>query len=193
MKQRFINYFILLLVTALALPSFLPAKAQETTKISSHQNSAQEGYKIQTVITVTSSEQAANTFVSSSQQLVGSCFAQAGATSNLTQDAGVVNLNQPANCFDLQVSGRPSLASLSVQPLVQTQANIYVLKFRSTLAPPNFLPAPSSNSLPLLPAAVALLIIVQLAGRVKTLKKLSILLTKNNKVLNFYQLGMMKC
>jgi hypothetical protein len=54
-----------------------------------------------------------------------------GGTTNSSgywvQNADVINLNQPASCFALQLSGRQSFRLLTVQPLVPQNSKVVVV------------------------------------------------------------------
>ena len=78
---------------------------------------------------------------------------------NLVQQPGLINLNEPASCFSLQINSSHLVQSkLSVQPLAISyeQAKVFVNSSRISTA--TFVPAPVSQNTPILPLLVLAII-----------------------------------
>jgi hypothetical protein len=115
-------------------------------------------------------------------------------SSNLVQDEGSINLNQPANCFSLQVAYGSKLSqNLTVQNL-SPQPKIIVAFSHNISEKPDFIPSPfSPASMPALPA----LSLAILASALILRKKIStsLLLLKNRQLLfvNIGSLQILRC
>jgi hypothetical protein len=90
--------------------------------------------------------------ITSHNYLATACNAQAAASGDLVQDAGLINLNQPANCFTLNISRQTySYAQLSVQPLNTPHPNVTVLNHSPSISSGNLSNAPVKQQTPIMP------------------------------------------
>lgn len=98
---------------------------------------------------------------------------------NLVQDEGAINLNQPANCFSLQITSAKVLnLNLAISSL-PVPAKIVVTRSPSFLQNPDFLPSPLDPvSLPAMPAVSLAVLATTLILRKKIIATL--LNLKNN-------------
>ncbi len=86
---------------------------------------------------------------------------------NFLQDASVINLNQPANCFSMSLGKVRAMQALKVQPLASSQPQIVVIELpKAVLASQNFNPTtpfvPFAPILPLMPVLALVMVISSL-------------------------------
>lgn len=110
------------------------------------------------------------------------------------QQEGMINLNQPANCFSLGLG--QAFVSVKNLAVVQPPAGGQVVVFNRVpvISSPNLVPGPVSSSSPALPISVAVFAVVYALVELKTKKfKTSINLKSFIQQLNIHQLQVMRC
>jgi len=112
---------------------------------------------------------------------------------NFLQDASVINLNQPANCFTFGLAPIKPLPQIAVADQKQALAKISVLNNSPQISSPSLMPAPLGTSVPAVPAAVYVLGVV-LVFAYKKLENSKIGYSRNIKPkVNFNQLQILRC
>ena len=151
----------------------------------------------QALVTVVPFSASVQTVLPPSASAVSSneCRTSAGSSNNFVQDSGLVNLNQPANCFSLKVSGfAQTSVQLAVKALQTAPATIVVQKTSEAALLPFFEQAPVSSSAPVLPLATfILLVIYEMYSNRQSFKEkfYKIISVKNN--LGLSKLQIMRC
>lgn len=190
MKQRFEILIIFSLVAGLTLPGLFTAlKAKPAVA-----GAAPAQDISQPVVTVVNRPQTAKVSVANAQSSSLSCASKAGSTNNLAQDAGVVNLNQPAACFSLSLGAAVSYAALKVQPLKALQPKILVRQNQPLISNPDLSQAPLSQNFPAVPvsAVVVFMALIDLERKLKSKNLLSMdLASKLNQ--KFYRPLVLRC
>ena len=194
MKKILTKSFIILYALSLILPnqtSFAYSESQSASLQNNQVNTA--------LIEVVSYPQSAILNIvnpNSVSAAIAACGAMTNSSNfNLVQQPGLINLNEPASCFSLQINSSHLVQSkLSVQPLAISyeQAKVFVNSSRISTA--TFVPAPVSQNTPILP----LLVLAIIEGVVISKKQ-----TLNSKLLGFghnirqsltlHQLQMLRC
>ena len=124
-----------------------------------------------------------------------SCLGVSGKISaNLIQDEGVINLNEPANCFSLQASTQKfAVENLRVQNLQQT-ATVQIAYNGQQLQSPDLVPAPlSPQGFPSLPALSFTLVVAALVLRKKITTGLLNLRKQVLLSIGAYRLEILRC
>ncbi len=81
------------------------------------------------------------------------CLVNGKNYGGFVQSPGILDLNQPAQCFSLnRVGGSVSSAVLSVKPLIAAMQTVKVIVVGFLLTGPSILPQAASQSVPILPA-----------------------------------------
>lgn len=123
----------------------------------------------------------------------GKCLAAQPGSSNLVQDAGALNLSQPANCFSLQLGHLSVQTNLSVQPLAQKLPAVKVAQWPVAISAP-FLQSVIPNSQPYIPfAGAALLLSVLMLVGGETKERKNIFTARAHHQLTVFQLQVIRC
>lgn len=86
-----------------------------------------------------------------------SCSFSARTGTNLVQDTGLINLNQPANCFSFVTPRPQNQPQLAVQKLPALQPTIVILNQPLAIKAPSLASAPVAQSSPMLPLTASVL------------------------------------
>jgi len=132
------------------------------------------------------------TVVPPSSAAAPSCSFAATAPADLTQNFGVINLNQSASCFSLVLAKAAALPSLTVT-VAHPAAMVVVPNQNRISGTPLFVPEPAGQdtALPVLVFVVSSAILFE---ERKTFLKASTRLAKNIiQSLTLYQLGVLRC
>ena len=125
-----------------------------------------------------------------------SCQEASGAASDIVQDAGLVDLNQPANCFSLQDSSEVNYSSVHLSVVVPKAAAVKVAVVipQSKISVPDFLPTTGGQPLPVLPLTfVTAGLIFALWETKLSFRKLAVKAASLKFTLSLHQLQVLRC
>ena len=194
MRQTSIYSLITIFVLTLLFPK--SGSLEQAAQAQAAQNNA---VKTSATILVTVVQPSVTAKISVSEVAIAtsaSCFGGAGSQSNIVQNAGVVNLNQPANCFSLSDSSSANFSGvrLSVVSPAMPAVKVSVITPQVKISAFNFNPAPAGQSIPVLPLTFfATGILWALSERKNIFKKLSQKLSSLKTSLSLQQLQVMRC
>ena len=194
MKKILTKSFIILYALSLILPnqtSFAYSESQSASLQNNQVNTA--------LIEVVSYPQSAILNIvnpNSVSAAIAACGAMTNSSNfNLVQQPGLINLNEPASCFSLQINSSHLVQSkLSVQPLAISyeQAKVFVNSSRISTA--TFVPAPVSQNTPILPLLVLAIIEGVVISKKQTLNSKLVGFGHNiRQSLTLHQLQMLRC
>jgi hypothetical protein len=155
--KKILTYsLIIVFILSLAIPGkgvlFNINKTSANTSLTSNFKSSQVLVKIvslPTLPTVTVSQAQAK--INSAQ----ACSTNFSNGSNIVQDAGILNLNSPADCFNLSIVNKvPEYnQTLSVQALLSASYKVFVLQNKTQIQDSLHNSTPTAQQNPILPVA----------------------------------------
>lgn len=133
--------------------------------------------------------------ITSHNYLATACKPEAGASGDILQDAGIINLNQPANCFTLNISRQTySYAQLFVQPLKAAHSSVAVVYNGPSISSGNVSNAPVKQETPIMPvASFGLAIALAFSFRKNIVRSLNNQASRITDSLTLHQLQMLRC
>ena len=194
LKQIISLFLSAALLVFLAMPAGFSTSSNALPQAAKNAAQAEKANQIFVNIKVVSAAQTSSVVFSqiNQPQLPASCSFLGQSSLGLVQDAGTLNLNQPANCFSLKLAYWQQSQSLAVQPLPSRNYNVAVIRV-PVITWGYSLPNPV-QSLPMLPAAAAGLGIMAAVSFRKlqavSLRQLNFLFPRS---LSIEQLQMFRC
>lgn len=186
--RKFLRITSFLIIASLAVPAgvfALPKNVQSSAK-----TAAVSAIQLVKVVAALP----AQTVVPQAQSAsaVTACSVKIAANANLVQNAGAVNLNQPASCFSLAPAQLAAAASLAVAQLLLA-ATVVVVNHSSFFETPFFAPSPLGPG-SALPALVFAALTVILFEERKSIQKAATRLLGNFiQSLTLHQLRVLRC
>jgi hypothetical protein len=178
------------IISSLVMPIgvFAAPKVVLNSYTASHAETAQTG----TVVIVKQTEQAQ--IIQTVQDIAQNsiCSMSSSVTSNLVQNGGLFNLNQPATCFNIVTGKSAPTPSLAVVTVPQT-ATIVLSNHYQIAQTPTLLPAQNTQdtALPSLVFIASALLVIEEKKSVK--KSLIKSIVNFHSALTIHQLGMARC
>lgn len=158
MKKTSIFTFTIVFLLGAVIPA--PGVFAIKTQTERTKKSAQEQTNF-IPIKVISASSATKVSVVKNQQFeaTSACVMTVGQSGNLVQKTGTINLNQPANCFALDLAAPQSFRQLAVVGNSGLQTQIVVKRFPVEIAVPNFSQGSAAQNIPLVPLTASVLAI----------------------------------